>query len=820
MVVHINFALLIMSTTQQHIPNCYHCGDPCSVEIIEAHDHSFCCEGCKTVFELLSENELCSYYDIEKNPGIKIKASSKQKFAYLENDEIIQALSDFREGGMCKVTFYIPQMHCSSCIWLLENLHRLAEGVINSQVHFLKKEMYVNFYEDKISLRKLVELLTSIGYEPSITLESSEKKEANPHRSLYYKLGIAGFSFGNIMLLSFPEYLDAGNFLEEEYKMLFGYLNLVLAIPVFVYSASDYYVSAYKALRARFINIDLPVSVGIFALFARSSYEIISGYGPGFMDSFAMFVFLLLVGKWYQDRTYRALSFERDYKSYFPIAVTRLDDNTEVSVPINQIQRNDVILVRKGEIIPADSSLLSNDAYIDYSFVTGESNAVHKKRGDVIFAGGKQTESSIKLRVEKEVSQSYLTRLWNQDAFGRDKTRMNRVLDTVSRNFTLMVMLIGSVSFLFWVPTGFGMAVHVLTSILIVACPCALALTVPFTFGTAVGLYGKRSFYLKNTDAIERMAAVNTLVFDKTGTLTDSQNQDVSYSGKPLSSTEKQLVKSLAHQSAHPISIALSKSIDAIPLSVSNFSEEAGKGISGNIKEMHVRVGNAKWANAPSDLDIPVLKTLTHVEINGEYKGYFSFQKMYRKGLEDVIQSLRKNNELYLLSGDNEAEFSRLQPLFQSGEHLKFNQNPEDKLNFIKHLQSQGKNVLMIGDGLNDAGALKQANVGISIADDVYQFSPACDAILDAEEFNRLPSLIQYSKSALSIVKSSFILSIAYNTTGIVFAVQGLLTPLFAAVLMPLSSITVVGFVTIMTHYKARQILLKDSNKNKQTLYR
>jgi len=327
-------------------PKCYHCGDACDAEIIEYQEKTFCCEGCKTVYDLLNDNDLCTYYDLEQNPGMKMKKSVGNKFAYLDNEEVSQSLLEFRDENLCKIRFFIPQIHCSSCIWLLENIHHMREGIVQAQVNFVKKEAYITYYQDQITLRELVELMASIGYEPAISLQSGTKEaKKKVNRALYYKLGIAGFAFGNIMLLSFPEYLDVEQFLDPNFKRLFGYLNLVLALPVFFYSASEYFISAFKGLRARYINIDVPVSIGILVLFARSTWEILADVGPGFMDSFSMFVFLLLVGKWYQNRTYQALSFDRDYKSYFPIAITRLVDGEEESVALASLAVNDIILI-------------------------------------------------------------------------------------------------------------------------------------------------------------------------------------------------------------------------------------------------------------------------------------------------------------------------------------------------------------------------------------------------------------------------------------------------------------------------------------------
>ena len=387
-----------IAESEKNEDSCYHCGSEFDEVIVEEFDHKFCCEGCKTVYEILDVNGLGNYYGIEQNPGIKIGSSIGNKYAFLDNEEVKEGLLDFEDGGVSSLKFFVPKIHCSSCIWLLENMHRLQPGIVKATVNFLKKEVNVVFKNDSITLRQVVELMSSIGYEPNISLDDFKKEESSTeNKTFFYKLGVAGFAFGNIMLLSFPEYFDTNQYLDESFKKLFGYLNLFLATPVLLYSASDYFISAYKALRKRYFNIDFPISIGIFTLYSRSAFEILSQTGSGFMDSFTMFVFLLLVGKWYQNRTYQALSFERDYKSYFPLAVIKVFESKEEPVPVNSLKVNDIIILRNQEIIPADSELLSKEGKIDYSFVTGESTPISKSEGDKLYAGGRQLGSSIRV---------------------------------------------------------------------------------------------------------------------------------------------------------------------------------------------------------------------------------------------------------------------------------------------------------------------------------------------------------------------------------------------------------------------------------------
>lgn len=778
---------------------CVHCGEDCGKHPIMWQDMPFCCNGCKTVYQLLNKNKLYSYYEIENKPGIKVETNDfDDKYAYLDKEEIKERLYEFKEGNMAKVTLFIPAIHCASCVWLLENLNTLNSGISSSLVNFVKKEVSITFNENEITLRHLVELLASIHYIPHISLEKTnehdERKEEG--KRLLKKIGVAGFAFGNTMLLSFPEYIQGSFGLEHKYKFLFGILNLLFAIPVISYSGSDYIKSAFKNLFKKIINIDLPVAVGMLAIFLDSAYEILSHSGAGYMDSLTGFVFFLLIGKWYQNKTYRALSFERDYKSYFPIAVTILQEGKEESILLEKLTPGNKVLIRNQELIPADSKLLKGEAYIDYSFVTGESQPIKKNIGDIIYAGGRQTGEALELEVTTEVLQSKLTKLWNQDNKDDIKEKdLSSVTDNISKYFTVIVLSIAAITAFAWLIIDSKEALLAFTSVLIVACPCALALSVPFTFGTVMGIFGKNGFYLKKTNITEKLSHVNTIVFDKTGTITKSEGLDVNYIGEKLSEEELSLIKSVTRQSTHPMSSAVYEYLKKYPSKkISDFRELPARGVIGIYENTKVKAGSYEFIYNKEQSKAE--KTSVYISINNEPKGYFTIENKYREGLNEIIERLKKDYELHLISGDTDAEKTTLLKVFTDENKLNFNKSPVEKLEYIKNLKKQGKNVMMIGDGLNDAGALNEANIGISVADDIYHFSPACDAILEAEKFKSLNKFIHFTKTSINVVKVSLAISFLYNIIGLYFAVTGQLSPVIAAILMPASSISVVAFVS------------------------
>lgn len=781
---------------------CYHCGDDCENSNISLDNHQFCCLGCKTVYEILNQNDLNNYYDLEEGAGIKIDTfKSKEKYAFLDIEDIQQQYVLFKDEKITKISFYIPQIHCSSCIWLLENLNRLKEGIVYTTVNFTKRQADITFKNDKLSLRQVVELLASIGYEPD--LKKRDVSDKTSDKTIIYKIGIAGFCFGNIMLLAFPEYLGIDDSFDE-FRSFFGYISLFLSLPVFFYAGFGYFTSALKGIQQRYINIDIPIALGMLTLFGRSTYEILSETGAGYLDSLAGLVFFLLLGKWFQQKTYDSLSFNRDYKSYFPIAVNKVTRDNITPVKLDDLLIGDKIELRNNELIPADGVLLEGNAYIDYSFVTGESEPVRKKTGDFLFAGGKQVGTKIQLELTKGVNNSYLTQLWNQDAFKKpeDDKSLNSISNTVSKYFTLIILLITVATTVYWALTDTAIMWNAITAVLIVACPCALALSVPFTLGNTTRIMGNKGLYLKDASVIEKMAAITTIVFDKTGTITHSGSKSITYKGEQLTEEEEIAVKSIVSNSVHPLSLGIRDAISSTTtINPTEFKEVTGKGIQGIVNGKNIRLGSADFIDHQTDSQ----NTVVYVEINGEIKGEYIFTQNFRKGLKNLLYILKKNYTLHLLTGDNNHQKYLLVKEFQF-ENLHFSQSPMEKLKFIEENQSKGNSTLMLGDGLNDAGALKQSDVGIAIADNIHQFSPACDAILNANQFNQLDYFLALSNKSITIIKLSFTISFLYNIVGLSFAVTGSLSPIVAAILMPLSSITVVVFSTFATDFVSKRI--------------
>jgi len=793
---------------------CKHCGDTCVSDRWKRGSDIFCCNGCKTVFEIINDNELDFFYQLNSHAGISRNGIALTNYEYLDDPILVDKLASYVKDSNITVWLHLPSIHCSSCLWLLENISKLNIGINYSRVNFLEKRLLIQFDSDVISLRELVELLSQIGYAPQITLNDVDfDNNKLKDRSIYYKLGIAGFAFGNIMLLSFPEYLGLGN-VDGLISQVISYLNILLILPVVFYCAKAYLKSAWRGVLHKHLNIDVPISLGILALFFKSLFDIFLGVGSGYLDSLAGLIFFLLIGKWFQNLTYDRIKFDLDYKSYFPIAASLVENKVEKKIGLEDIKNGNIIRIRHGELIPADGVLLSSKANIDYSFVTGESMPTSISQNNKVHSGGKVNGSFIEIEVQKTVASSYLTQLWNDASFKNvnSKGSISKINEIVSKYFTGTIVLISLIAFGFHSFYDISKAINVLATVLIIACPCAVALSMPFAFGNLIRLFGQRKIYFKNTHVIENCSKVNCLVFDKTGTITETSEKSLEYFGKELNEFEKRMIASLANCSTH----ALSKMIvcyfnQSNFNSVENFIEESGLGIKGTINEFEIKIGSNRFIDVKES---KIFKAQIHlpeasnvfIEINGELVGAFVLKSNFRKKLHRVLKEFYKDYEINLISGDNSNDREDLLGVFKNWKSLHFQKSPFQKLSYIKELQSQKYNIAMIGDGLNDAGALNQSNVGVSITHNTSSFAPACDIIIASDKFEKLPLIFSICKDAVKLIYISYSIALLYNAIGVYFAAQGLLSPVIAAVLMPLSSITVVlfGFLSTTFLFKSK----------------
>ncbi len=738
---------------------------------------------------------MCAFYD---NPKRKLsKAPSIEKYSFLENPEIAAQYIQFSSSEKNLIQFRSPYIQCASCVYLLEKLHLLHKGVIESRINFSEQMITIQYHPQLISLRELVEWLTHIGYEPILDHEKADNSLWKKiQREYWIAIAVSGFCFANIMLLSFPEYLHLDMSDAREMTMLFRWINVLLAFPALFIGGRTFFQKTIQGFRARIIPIDAPLVLSLLLTFGRSLFEIVSGEGAGYLDSMTGIIFFMLIGRYIQEVTQQRLHFQRTYKSFFPISSLRINKDKEEWIALRQISVGDVLKIHSNEMVPCDGTLLSEQALIDYSFVTGESKPQAIKLGDKLFAGGKQVGGVISMVCSQKVEHSYLIHLWN-DHSDQKSTISETWVDRWANHFTLILLGLSILSFAYWFSIDMDRGLHAASTILIVACPCALLLSSAFTQGAALYQLSKIGCHVKNARVLDTLAQVTTLAWDKTGTLTTKEVQ-VEWLKTP---TVKHLsaICVLAQQSTHPISQSLYKKTrnHFKDFKIQQFSDQPSQGISGIIEGRLYKIGQAQWVglNQPHEAN-------AYISCEGEIIGAIVLIHPIRKGMKQVLRHLQQRYKQTIISGDPLNLSAEMRAIIPAGCHAFHGLSPQQKRNHIVQMQEQNQIVVMIGDGLNDAGALSSANVGIAISEDAFGFSPSCDMILEGKSLNKLPAIIDYALMQQRIVRWSFFIGLMYNVIGLSIAVQGQLNPLIAAVLMPASSITIMSFTSWMAYWR------------------
>ena len=790
------------------LKQCYHCGKKTTVAKSTEKKLFFCCTGCETVYRIIHANDLSTFYTYYPQKGLTPK--KEKNYGFLENETLWKDCIQFQDGTKIRAKLSIPSMHCSACIWILEHLSHIEPAILYSHVTFSKRSVSLIFDKSKTSMKDIATLLDKLGYPPDFSVgKQNETKQHKRNRSLWLKIGIAGFAFGNSMFLALPTYFEKSEPWLNELRPWFDVIMFALSIPVVFYAAQDYFIHSYKSISNKVWSLDIPIALGISVLFIKSTHAAFIAHELPYFDSLTGLVFFLLLGQYMQQSVYALADFERGYHSFFPVGVSILNqDQTEQIVAVKDIKKNDCMLLRSEEIIPVDGIALSEDVHIDYSFVTGESAVVIKKKGEAVFAGGKIQKQISLIQASKPMDNSFLLQLW-QEEVSKEHQQFEKASfgDRISRYFTPAILSISVLSGIGWLFIDAARAVEVVVAVLIVACPCALALSSPFILGNMVRYFGKLELLLKNNAAIEKIVATNHWVFDKTGTLSDATKTAVFFSeNTPLSMDEKEVIKSMVYQSTHPMSKAVFRHLKNVPWNKSiAVKQEIGKGISAQIGKREYRIGSATFIGIT---DSQISASGVYVAINDVFRGCFHVRQAFRPQLGVLFQNTPVQ-QLSILSGDSEKDKKILRPLVPKKTKMYFNQSPFDKVDYISLRQDLGEKILMVGDGLNDAGALIQSNAGIAVNDGTHMFTPKCDAIIAANRVVSLPVFWWGMKKSIRLVYVSFGFSLLYNCAGIGIAVVGWLNPIIAAILMPLSSMSVVGFASLSTAWLNNKITKK-----------
>lgn len=801
----------------QHI-GCTHCGEPCYEEVF-TDQGTFCCNGCAAVYDLINSHDLCDYYalsEVKNRPSLQ---QSKQKgdFSYLDLPAVQQQLKVINQGEWSNIVLHCPAMSCASCVYLLDNLHKFNPAIKKSQASFSTRSVSIWFAANAIKISELANLTTSLGYEPAFSIDNdASRNQINRTASnkLLARLGLAGFVAGNTMMLSFPEYVGLEKEVYTQFAYIFTGLNVALATLTILYAARPWFTKSGVDLRHGQLSVDVPIAMAIGVLYMRSMIDIATGNGPGFFDSMSGLIFLLLIGQWLQTRYYEGLEFERQFSSFFPLVAQVLTNSGQLkSTLINQLEPGMTMSLGPNELIPADGVVkTSNQALTDWSFITGESAEKPTESGQHLYAGVRLTTGQLTMVVTQAADQSYLNRLWNEAA-GNDKFQYmpTRFENLFVKYFTAITLVIAFSTLAFWLMADSSMAFNAFTSVLMVACPCALTLAMPFAFNKAVTRLAKNGAYARNAQVIERLAHIDHIAFDKTGTLTQPVAPDPNQGFWHPAPGQGVLVNEIApiayaasklsgHPLLHEIGRKLSKYDPAI---LKYYVEQTGHGVKFGYDDAIYRIGAAKYCYAPNDF--VANSTAVHVSKDGQWLGYFRMGHELSPAVAGMLKQLPLNKTV--ITGDNINGAAVIQGLVDVPLNLLTNQKPEDKMAFIQQATDANEQVLMVGDGMNDGPAMKAATVSMALVDNRNSFSPNADILAQRELLPRLPQWLAFSQATLSMVKVGLALSVVYNIIGLTWAITGQLSPLLAAIFMPLSSMSVVALSVLLTDWQANKIL-------------
>lgn len=767
---------------------CAYCDSVCENDLVSIKGKNFCCYGCATLSDVVTHIR-------------NVPADAALKYRQLDFQESFDQLVDYQNDTLYKIAMSLPSIHCSSCIELLEDLPSFMNGVLSCQVNFEQRRCTI-ILRKSVPLSAVAQLLDDIGYPPLISVSQKlQEAEKETNRTNLLKLAVAGFCFGNIMLFSMPHYFGLQVASDVFFTRLFSALSIVLSIPTLVYSARDYLTSAYKALSAGKSHLNIPIAIGILSLFGWSLYELISGTGIGYLDSLAGLIFFLLIGKWFQHKVYDHVSYHRSVEDFIPLVVRKMQNGEETWTRIDSLQKGDLVCVKNEEIIPVNGTILKGIGLIDYAFITGESVPQRAGINDVVYAGGCQKAGEITVQLIEKPSIDKLWSAWSNEA--GTKVFSTRWTDSISKYFTIAVIAIALLAAITWSFIDLSKALFVFSAVLIVACPCALALSAPFTYGNILRVFSFNNFFLKNAEAISVFGDIEHLVLDKTGTITEKDNWNVRFEGGVLTHSQKQMIKSVTSASTHPLSKLITQYLHTECFPIAEYKEEIGSGIQAVVNNCNIKIGSSSWLQETNKAK----GTTVYVSIDGKVLGHFQIKTAYKAELQDVLEKLAKMVNISILSGDNDGEKETLKRMFPSFKLLKFNLKPKQKAQVIGELQMKEK-VLMVGDGLNDSSAIQAGDLGIAITENLNGFYPGSDAVLLSDSFVKLPAFLQLAQYSKKILKWGLLFSLCYNIIGVAVAVAGLLTPIIAAILMPLSSISVVLLNTLLVRIKSKKLNL------------
>ncbi|HKI62375.1 MAG TPA: heavy metal translocating P-type ATPase [Mariprofundaceae bacterium] len=817
--------------------SCFHCGLPASGAaachgIVAGEEHSFCCSGCLSVCQVIHEAGLDSFYHRLKKREATMAPppDAPADMDQYDLDEVQQDFVRILADGSRQAQLMVDGIHCAACVWLIEKALAGMDGIVRAEVNLVHHRLQVQWQPGQVSLTKIMRRLAALGYAAiPFNIDTLEGKVREQNRRLLFRLGFAGFAAMNIMWISIALYAGAFSGISGEFRNFFYWVSCAIATPVLLYSGGPILSSAWRGLRHGRLDMDLPVAIGALVTFTFSLWQTITGGAHVYFDTVVTFLFVILVGRYLEALARRnASSATLRLLELQPRMATRLTDAGEERVSVRKLAVGDLLRVRPGDKIPADGVVFKGDSHIDESMLTGESRPVHKRVGSRLAGGTVNGEAALVMRVEQTGAGTVLARIIHlvESAQG-SKARVQQLADRIVPWFVAITLVLSAITFLYWVRSDFDTALLAATAVLIITCPCALGLATPMAIAVSTGFAAKHGVLVRNGEALEGLSSITHVVMDKTGTLTEGRMRVTDVIAQADSATVLQLAGSVERDYSHPLAGAICASAEADGLRFLESREQRllpGLGVGAMVGSAHsgceVWVGNQRLMQSRGiEVDAAIRDACATIEAEmgsavlvaagGMLLGLLRIEDQLRKETGEMIASLgRRGIGITLLTGDSAAAASYLQQYLSAHAlnpiRVVADVLPEGKVREVIALQERGESVLMVGDGINDAPALAQADISIAMGNGTDVSMECSDIVLMGSDLNRIPWALTLGQRTLQTVRQNLMLSLVYNVMLVPAAMAAWVTPVFAALAMPLSSLLVIGNAILIRRHMQR----------------
>jgi len=768
--------------------------------LIKDGDYFFCCTGCQGVFHLLSDEGLDSFYAKSSNTKLTPPTHTNDDSSNFDSSAFYEKFVKTNEDGFCEVSLIIEGIHCSACVWLNEKALSKMDGVIEANINFTNNKATIVWADQVLKLSAIIDMIRAIGYNAFAYDSSTVEIQANKQRKEYYlKMSVAIFASMNIMWIAVAQYAGYFSGISQDIKTILNIAEGLLATPVLFYSGWVFFRGAYYGLKTKVVNMDLLVATGASLTYVYSIYITALQKGEAYFDSVSMIITFVLIGKFLEVLSKKNAADTLDVLSKnIPNEVNVFKDNKVVLTKLSEVKVNDIIVVSSGEKVLLDGEIIKGDGSFDESSLTGESEPIYKTLSDKVISGTISIDADIHFRASKDFKHSTLSSLVNllEGAINK-KPKIQQVANKLSEYFSSAILLFAFLTFVIWWlwPHSFETSFMVGISVIVIACPCALALATPVATLVGLSLGVKKGVLFKEAAQLETMAKIDTIVFDKTGTLTRAKPEVIIE--KKYEEFDKSILYSLVKSSNHPVSIAISKYINNENIKEINFQsyeQSPAFGIHARIDGVDILGGNLKLLNKYGiKTDYITKNTVFYFVVDGKIKAVYELKDKIKDNAKEIISNLKnKNLDIVMLTGDNQHSASNVANELNIKNYF-YDLSPEEKADYISKLQKDNKKIVMVGDGINDILALARADIGIAMGGGNDIAIDVGDVVLLNDSLHSLEDAFKISKTTFSLIKQNLGISLLYNAITIPLAMAGYVIPLVAAISMSVSSLLVVG---------------------------